>query len=293
MNRHAYLILAHTHPHQLKKLLAAIDDERNDIYIHLDQKADFSYEDLMGACKMANLVFIYPRIPVNWGGVSIIRAEMALLKEATKTVHTYYHFISGMDMPLKSQDNIHDFFEKNNGREFLEFMETDSHAYGRVQYYALFPEGSSFFLTNLLNHIFQAILKVLHLKQNKGIEVMKAYQWMSITHGFATYIVENEKWVEKVFRNTVICDEIFIPTLLWKSPFKDNLFNPSTAGGEGYTPSMRFIDWSRGPSRRHPWTFTSDDFEMLKNTPCLWARKFDENTDSAVIDRVLSELATK
>lgn len=286
-------MLVHAHPQQLKKLLAAIDDERNDIYIHMDRKADFSYDCLKDSCKHANLHFITPRIKVNWGGVSIIRTEMALLKAATATKHSYYHFISGMDLPLKSQDYIHKFFQQHDGCEFLEFMKTDVHAYSRVQYYALFPEGSNFFLTNLLNHIFKAILKVLHLKQNKGIEVMKAYQWMSITHGFATYIVENEKWVEKVFRNTVICDEIFIPTLLWRSPFKDKLFDPSKEEAASCTPSMRLIDWSRGPSRRHPWTFTSDDFEMLKNSPCLWARKFDEDVDSAIIDKVLTELSTK
>lgn len=293
MKRHAYLLLAHAHLSQLKRLLSALDDELNDIYIHLDKKAGFSYEDLKDCCKASTMYFINPRIKVNWGGVSIIRAEMALLKEATKSEHAYYHFISGMDMPLRSQKSMHEFFEKHNGCEFLEFMDVDSHAYGRVQYYAPFPEGSNFFLTNFINHTHKTILKGLHLKQNRGIEVKKAYQWMSITHDFATFIVKNEKWVDKVFKHTVICDEIFIPTLLWRSPFKNKLFDPTKADIEGCTPSMRLIDWSRGPSRRHPWTFTSDDFGMLEKSPCLWARKFDENTDSAVIDKVLSELATR
>ena len=36
--KHAYLIIAHHEFEILKKLVQAIDDERNDIYIHFDKK---------------------------------------------------------------------------------------------------------------------------------------------------------------------------------------------------------------------------------------------------------------
>ena len=38
MNRHAFLIMAHHQFDFLKELLLALDDERNDIYLHIDQK---------------------------------------------------------------------------------------------------------------------------------------------------------------------------------------------------------------------------------------------------------------
>ena len=38
MERHAYLIMAHGNHTQLSKLVSALDDERNDIYIHIDKK---------------------------------------------------------------------------------------------------------------------------------------------------------------------------------------------------------------------------------------------------------------
>ena len=40
MKRHAYLILAHTNFGQLRKLLELLDDPRNDIFVHVDGKAD-------------------------------------------------------------------------------------------------------------------------------------------------------------------------------------------------------------------------------------------------------------
>ena len=42
MNKHAYIIMAHTNYSQLLKLLACLDDSRNDLYLHLDRKFDLS-----------------------------------------------------------------------------------------------------------------------------------------------------------------------------------------------------------------------------------------------------------
>lgn len=37
--KHAYLIIAHNEPDVLKTLLFMLDDERNDIYLHVDVRA--------------------------------------------------------------------------------------------------------------------------------------------------------------------------------------------------------------------------------------------------------------
>ena len=37
--KHAYLIIAHNNWKQLSLLLSVLDDERNDIYIHIDKKS--------------------------------------------------------------------------------------------------------------------------------------------------------------------------------------------------------------------------------------------------------------
>lgn len=41
--KHAYCILAHSQWNQLQLLIDAIDDSRNDIYLHIDKKAVGSY----------------------------------------------------------------------------------------------------------------------------------------------------------------------------------------------------------------------------------------------------------
>ena len=114
MKKHAYLIMAHTQPELLKMLLKKLDDERNDIYLHIDSKAkDYPLDEVAAVLQKANCVFT-ERTDVKWGSYSQIHCEMVLLKEATKTEHAYYHLLSGMDLPIKSQDEIHKFFETYN-----------------------------------------------------------------------------------------------------------------------------------------------------------------------------------
>lgn len=51
---------------------------------------------------------------------------------------------------------------------------------------------------------------------------------------------------------------------------------------------MRLIDRDR-PEGASPHTWTMDDWEMINESPYFWARKFDENKDKKVIDRVFEK----
>lgn len=104
MGKHAYLILAHKNFNQLKSLLKLLDHERNDIYVHIDRKAQsFDQQEFNSVCRYSRLLFIGDRHDVNWGGVSVMRAEISLLANATKYgKYDYYHLLSGMDLPIKS-----------------------------------------------------------------------------------------------------------------------------------------------------------------------------------------------
>lgn len=130
---------------------------------------------------------------------------------------------------------------------------------------------------------------------NKDVSFYFGSQWFSITDDLARYVVSKEEWLEKVFRHTSTCDEIFLPTLVCNSRFRENLFVPTLAKSnkEVNLSNMRFIDWSRGESIRHPWTFKAEDLPLLESVDHLWARKFDENVDSEIIDKLYSKLKEK
>lgn len=284
---HAYLIQAHGNFHQLAILLEALDDERNDIFVHVDAKCgDFPRRELEAACKKARLSFT-ERIRVGWGGPSQIWSELILLKAATQAgPHEYYHLLSGADLPIKSQDEIHEFFRENAGREFVAFWKLKKTTNSRFLYSPLCEYGKNF-LGNTVNSIFKGVQLALKVKRFPDVDYRYGPNWFSITDDLARYVISQEAWIRKVFSHTCNCDEIFLQTLIWTSPFKESLFL-----GEEFLHSdinmanARFVDWTRGPSVRHPWVFTKDDFELLRKQPHMFARKFDEKIDPEIIGMI-------
>ena len=116
---HAYLIMAHKNLEQIKKLLKLLDYSQNDIYIHIDTKADDSIKffDYTSCCTKSKVIQS-SLFKSAWGSYSLVECELFLLRQATKNrKYDYYHLISGMDLPLKNQLEIHQFFKKNNGKQ--------------------------------------------------------------------------------------------------------------------------------------------------------------------------------
>lgn len=288
MHKHAYLLLVHKNPKQIKKLLELLDHELNDIFIHIDKRSDMTPALFEGVCKKSRLVSI-PRIDVQWGGTSIMNAEFELLRAAVPGVYRYYHLLSGMDLPIKSQDDIHKFFEENDGREFLTLWPNNKQTFESFHYRTIFPENNRFILAKKIKAIYRFIEKKLNKTVNNGIQEKFASQWFSITHDFARFILDNEKWAKKVFHLTSQTDELFVPTLLFRSPFAKNLYDANEykeKQGTHEGGSLRFIDWTGEGIIRHPKTFRTEDFDRIMKSGCFWARKFDENTDSEIIDRI-------
>ena len=74
-----------------------------------------------GLCtKYARLFVLKKRIDIRWGHVSLIKAEMLLFEAAlTNGPYAYYHLLSGADLLIKPLDLFFNFFEKNDGKEFV------------------------------------------------------------------------------------------------------------------------------------------------------------------------------
>ncbi|MCS2309259.1 beta-1,6-N-acetylglucosaminyltransferase [Bacteroides thetaiotaomicron] len=149
-------------------MIRAIDDERNDIYIHFDRKVAHCPD-----CRTlhAGLMVLTERIDVRWGDVSVVRAEYALFDAAYRHGgYRYYHLLSGVDMPLKSQDYIHRFFEDNDGKEFIGYYQGDitTEINRKVRRWHLFPE--SFKKTGSMTAVGKQVLRAgfIRLQQMTG-----------------------------------------------------------------------------------------------------------------------------
>ena len=108
---HAYLIIAHEQFDLLESLLKCIDDARNDIYIHIDSRSELDIGRIEKVLRNSRVEFV-PRIHIRWGGFDMVRCEYMLLEAAFESgrEYEYVHLISGADLPLKNQDEIHRYF---------------------------------------------------------------------------------------------------------------------------------------------------------------------------------------
>lgn len=288
-NKHAYLIIAHNEFDILESLIEVLDEERNDIYIHIDLKSKLSEKEQSKFTVNKSSIYFINRTSINWGGYSQIQCEIELLKAATKRTYSYYHLLSGVDFPLKNQNEIHNFFEKNHGKEFVHFdrKSIQKSTLTRIEFYYFFQDIVFFsknkwtgFIRRKINSFFIYIQKKIKINRliSNDITYMKGANWFSITNEFATYVVSKENWISKTFRNTLCADEMFLQTLLYNSKFKNNLYFKKL--NNDYLSIMRYIDWEKG----NPYTWRAEDFNILKESPYLFARKFSSRIDSKIID---------
>lgn len=282
MGKHAYLILAHKVDLNLRTLLEMVDYPDNDIYLHMDLKnIDYQFDDLKQLVKHSRF-FEVPRVNVQWGTYSLVQAELNCLKEALRqSDYDYLHFLSGQDLSLKSQAKIHEFFDQQQGKEFVQF-ESEFFSYAdRVKYY--YPlqtnlKGAT--LNKLVNRLVVRAQKILHLTRNRDVVFQKGAQWVSVTSDLAKYLVAQEENIFRIFRYSLCPDELFIQTLVENSEFKTKLYSQDY--NDNQEANMRHIDWERG----FPYTFGAGDFEELKHSNLLFARKFDSSVDDEIILRL-------
>ena len=290
MKRHAYCIIAHNDAYCLEKLISLIDDERNDIILIFDKKSDLS-NSFLPQTRFSRI--LRPQssqlIDIQWGGVSLMKAEMLAMSIAVEAgKYDYIHLISGVDLPLKSQDYIHNFFNRlKPGTNCMSFIneEYKLDAFNaNCRYYHLFTNYAR--CKNIFVRKFCSLMRksFIRLQQGFGYErnwsgwtFGKGTNWVSITYDFANYLVKNKETIIKRFRGVHCSDEIWKHTMLLSSSYKDTVAN-----FEGLSNCVRRIDWNRG----NPYTWRLEDYDELAECNELFARKFNSCQDTSLINKI-------
>lgn len=282
--RHAYLILAHGEFRLLELLVARLDDPRNDIYIHIDAKVEHLPSLVT---KYAGLTFVAERYDVRWADVSVLRAEFALFRTAKESGdYAYYHLLSGVDLPIKPQSYIHDFFQREAGREFIGFYRGADKAQDicrKVQRRHLFArdfrgEGVVWLAKRVVRALYIRLQEALKMERYPERKFDKGTQWLSITEALVQELLRAEREILSLYQDTFCSDEIAIHSFVASSPFMARVYAPTNEARS----ALRHIGWHEGELR----DFDAKDYEDLKQSDALFARKFNSR-DMDFIDKVL------
>lgn len=300
--KHAYLIIAHNNWWQLKQLIMLLDDEKHDIYVHIDSKSkDFCIRDFERITNKSKL-YIYQEYKVYWGGYSQVQVELFLFEQAYQREYDYYHLLSGADLPLKSNKEIQLFFEKNKGKEFIYYdenrLQNNSEIKRRTRLYHFLQNYRRRYNAKWKNEIFTfcerillALQIVFGVNRVKKLDWTIKYgsNWVSITHSLVGVLLQQQNKIKKVFSYTNCADELFIHTIAYNLGFEDSIYydeNLSTSS------NMRFIDWERGKNG-NPYTFRNEDLEVIMKSKAFFARKFSETVDRDIIINICSRINQK
>lgn len=290
--RHAYLVMAHDEPRILELLLSMLDDPRNDIYLHIDRRAG-QLRDLFTKhrTRHAGLHILDDTESVYWGDISQVKAELKLFKAAhANGPYLYYHLLSGTDLPVKTQDHIHEFFSLHRGKEFVEYhfsAANDRDIERKVRYHWFFTthlrgKRKRFYLSALRKAAYWMQRAAGTRRGPADVSFHKGHNWVSITHRLCGYILDHETEILDRYRHTICADEIFIQTLLWHSPYRDDIYR--LPGGA--TNCLRAIDWERGT----PYAWQESDYDFLLSTTACFARKIT-TPNIALAERLHATLA--
>lgn len=267
----AYLIMAHDNTNQLITLLKLLDDAENDIYLHIDKKSKVLNENQIRYAVVKANLFVYSVFNVKWAGLSQTKCQSFLLEEAIKTEHDYYHFLSGHDLPLKTNKEINAFFQKNAGKEFIHFESDDFCLKDVCRYY----------------HFENSVLERFFINLQKKIDIRrKLYcgaNWYSITHNLATEFIKNKKKMFRIVNRTISSDEYILQTFYRRFAKGDYQLYKTTKNPYDYESVARLIDWRRGS----PYVWRKEDFNELINSGRMFARKFDEKIDNEIIQMIV------
>lgn len=292
MKEHAYLIIANRNPEQVRTLLTLLDDSRNDIYLLVDQKSPtFPVKFQLNYANFFNL----DSLLINWGDYSQIVAEMSLFKAAVLGEYDYYHLLSGQDLPLANQDEIHSFFDEHPHKEFVTYsgQESSKQLLTRVQKYHF---TNKFRNEDIPLRMFRKIEKI----QQQFFPIRKdllgklgfGSNWVSLDNDLVQLLVKQEEQIAEMFDQGFLVDELLVPTMINLYPeFKARVYydKPVHDLPEEFQGNLRYINWWDGA----PYVWREKDYETLlaaKKRGHLFSRKFDMEVDHVIISKLAEEI---
>ncbi|WP_242202504.1 beta-1,6-N-acetylglucosaminyltransferase [Aestuariivivens insulae] len=277
---HAILITAYKNLDQLEQLVDFFEDSSFRVYIHLDKKGRYDKAVLERIKAKRQVHMLVQKYRVNWGGVKHLKACLFLAQEALAIESlSYFHLITGQDLPIVSKADFLAFFSnqpEGQKKDYIMYAPLPNpkwHYRGgvdRLKYYHFYD------LLDAKRHK-RFIRKLVRLQKKIGLErsfskmfpaMYGGSTYWSLTRESLSYVVnytlQHPRFLKR-FNYSFCAEEIYFQTLLCNSPLKHNMVDTN----------LRYIDWSKGRGST-PVVLDMRDYDKLKQSSCLFARKFDD-----------------
>jgi len=284
----AYIIIAHKNPAHLYRLVSRLNDGNSEFFIHIDKKVSISPFQTLE--KFGSTVHFLNRFDSKWGSYGTIKPFLEGLKEIRNSPINFDRIllISGQDYPIKSNKEIDDFFKNSSYSVFLNYFPipnykkwpgSDRGGQYRVDKYYMGSKWYELLLSKSLNFLMNFI-PFIRRKIPNGMKPFTGQTWWNLDMYALNYILEyHAKHPEylKFHQHTFVADELFVQMIVANS--NDERLLRSIENNE-----KRFTIWEK-PTSAHPKILDELDFEQMRQSNDLFARKFEEE-NTAILDLI-------
>jgi hypothetical protein len=290
--KQAILITAYKNYHHLEEIIQCFD-ANFELFIHLDKKSEISKEALATLRKQDNVKLLQQKYKVNWGGFNHLKSILYLADQALKNPENqYFHLITGHDFPIKSNDYFVDYFKKNRNIEFIDCHNVPysgwpgNNGMDRIEYFNFYDIWDA-----KKNKQFQKIALAIRIQKRLGFKrtlssrIPKLYvgsTYWSLSRECISYVLDFtkiNKFVFNRFKYTLCAEEFYFQTVIMNSDFANRVVNDN----------LRYIDWV-ARNGNNPAILDETDFEKLKETNSVFARKFDYPQSIGLLNKIKSLL---
>lgn len=247
-----YIITAYSQPDLLERTIHKLQHQNAWFYIHVDLRVNIEpFKSRLSSCSHVKFLEKEERIKVEWGDISMVIAELNLIKKVLKdTEEGYIILMSGQDYPIKSSQYIHDYFEAHYPTEFVhaESVETVSPRIKKIMkrhaswhwvtvsnkfkivilpYRCIWFSGLGMFKIGMLKYLFDTKLIALCIKLfftrkqiPQGLRLYAAETWWEITTQTAKNLVSilNEQpEILKYYSTFGLPEESMIQSLIFSN----------------------------------------------------------------------------
>jgi hypothetical protein len=269
--RLGYIIVAHTLPDHLVRLVRRLESDRARFFIHVDARAPGEVMEVVEReLGGAPYVQLLPRHRVEWAAFSQVEAALEGVKAVLEWPERldYGVLLTGQDYPLGPPRLIESRLEEADGRSFLAYRPSTGRFLKRVtrRHWHGTVLGRRVRLPNrLMPFSFNRSLP-------QGLQPFNGSAHWCLSRDCLEYVVARDPETIEFFRWSSSPDEAFFQSILVSSPLATTLVNDD----------LRYVDWSEGGAS--PRVLTSYDVDRLLASHCLFARKFDPRVDAGVLD---------
>lgn len=293
-SKHAYLYVIYNNYEVNEYSMRLVDDPRNTIFILIDVKSQpYDVNKIISQLKYSKVV-VHPGFNAYWASHTQIQASFEMLELAYNydPEFQYYHLFQGADLPIKTQDHIHQYFDAHYPENFVEFNTLYySFAPYKRQYYHWFVNNAYFRhnkFVKILNHGLVKVQQLLHFKRRVDKKLYSGSACFSITDRFAKYALDHKDRLLKEYKYTLAGDELVLQTELMSTEFRDTIhaFEQLQYG------NARLIEWKNERNSNSPTEFTIKDYDKIISADehLLFARKFRSDIDPEIVKKVFDWL---